>query len=63
MKVFFEQRPALIYNFVSAGSVSIIVNDDIDKYLHNMKGLRQGDPLSTIIFNIVVDIPKIVAKE
>jgi hypothetical protein len=41
---------------VSGGHVSVKVNDDIDPFFCTHKGLRQGDPLSPILFNIVVDM-------
>ena len=36
--------------------VGIKVNDDIGHYFQTHKGLRQGDPMSPILFNIVVDM-------
>jgi hypothetical protein len=48
------------------GSVGIRVNNDIGHYFQNQKGLRQGDPLSPILFNIVADMLAILiarAKE
>jgi hypothetical protein len=51
---------------VQGGSVGIRVNDDIGHYFQTLKGLRQGDPLSPILFNIVADMLAIViarAKE
>ena len=38
------------------GSVGIKVNDDIGHYFQTHKGLRQGDPMFPILFNIVVDM-------
>jgi hypothetical protein len=35
--------------------VAIKVNDDIGPYFQTKKELRQGDPLSPILFNIVAD--------
>ena len=32
------------------------MNDDIGHYFQTHKGLRQGDPMSPILFNIVVDM-------
>jgi hypothetical protein len=46
--------------------VGICVNDDIGHYFQTMKGLRQGDPLSPIMYNIVADMLAILiawAKE
>lgn len=56
MKGFSAERHALIHSFVSGGSVTIKVNDDVGKYFLTTKGLRQGNPLSPMIFNIVVDM-------
>ena len=42
------------------------MNDQIGSYFQTKKGLRQGDPLSPILFNIVVDMLAIIiarAKE
>ena len=42
------------------------MNDDIGHYFQTRKGLRQGDPLSPILFNIVADMLAILinrAKE
>jgi hypothetical protein len=40
MKGFSDECRALIYSFVSRGSVAIKVNDDIDRYFQTFKGLR-----------------------
>jgi hypothetical protein len=56
----------LVANFVQGGSVGVKVNDDIGHYFQTRKGLRQGDPLSPILFNIVADMLAILiarAKE
>jgi hypothetical protein len=53
MKGFSEEWCALIHNFVSGNSVAVKVNDDIDRYFQTKEGLRQGDPVSPILFNIV----------
>jgi hypothetical protein len=41
---------------VSKGIVCVQVNDDIGHFFQTKKGLRQGDPLSLILFNIVADM-------
>jgi hypothetical protein len=63
MKVFSDERHALINNFVFRGSVVIIVNEDAGKYFLTKKGLGQGDPLSQILFNIVADMQLILIEQ
>jgi hypothetical protein len=41
---------------VTGGSVGIKVNDDIGPCFQTKRGLRQGDPMSLILFNIVADM-------
>jgi hypothetical protein len=50
MKAFSDEWHALINYFVSGGSVAIKVNDNIGRYFQTLKGLRQGDPLSPMLF-------------
>jgi hypothetical protein len=38
------------------GHVAIKINDQVGQNFQNKKGLRQGDPLSPLLFNIVVDM-------
>ena len=55
-----------IHQFISRGSVGVKVNDDIGHFFQTRKGLRQGDPLSPTLFNIVADMLAILinrAKE
>ena len=55
-----------INTFIQGGHVGIKVNDEIGENFQTLKGLRQGDPLSPILFNIVVDMLAILinrAKE
>jgi hypothetical protein len=41
---------------VTGGSVGIKVNDEIGPYFQTKRGLKQGDPMSPILFNIVADM-------
>ena len=41
---------------MSRGSVAVKVNDNIGHFFQTRKGVRQGDPLSPILFNIVVNL-------
>lgn len=45
-----------IMHVVSGGKVCVKVNGDIGPYFRTFKGLSQGDPLSPLLFNLVVDI-------
>jgi hypothetical protein len=66
MKGFADDWCRLVADFVQGGSVGVRVNDDIGHYFQTKKGLRQGDPLSLMLFNIVADMLAIIiarAKE
>jgi hypothetical protein len=41
---------------VTMGSVCVQVNDELGHFFQTGKGLRLGDPLSPILFNLVVDV-------
>jgi retron-type reverse transcriptase len=45
-----------IASFIKGGHVGIKVNDQVGKNFQTRKGVRQGDPLSPILFNIVIDM-------
>ena len=55
-----------ISKVISRGSVAVKVNDNLGHYFQTRKGVWQGDLLSPILFNIVVDMLAILisrAKE
>lgn len=41
---------------VGGGRVTIKVNDKIGHYFPTYGGVRQGDPLSPLLFDIIVDV-------
>ena len=56
MKGFSEKWCRWVDHFIQGGNVNLKVNDQLGRYFQTRKGLRQGDPLSPILFNIVVDM-------
>jgi hypothetical protein len=62
MKSFSAEWRMLINSFVSGGSVAIKFNDDVGRYFQTLKGLRQGVPLSSMLFNIVADMLAIMIE-
>ena len=66
MKGFSQKWCQWVQRFTEGGNVNIKVNDQLGSYFQTKKGLRQGDPMSPILFNIVVDMLAILiarAKE
>ena len=62
MKGFSPKWISWVQAFISGGSVAININDEVGPYFQTKKGLRQGDPLSPILFNIVADMLAILIK-
>lgn len=56
MKGFSEKWCDWISAFTQKGHVNIKINDQLSNNFQTKKGLRQGDPLSPVLFNIVVDM-------
>ena len=56
MKGFSSKWIEWIKSFISGGSVAVNINDEVGPYFQTKKGVRQGDPLSPILFNIVSDM-------
>jgi hypothetical protein len=51
-----------IDTIIKGGHVGIKINDQVGPNFQTMKGLRQGDSLSPLLFNIVVDMLTILIK-
>ena len=53
MKGFAPKWAAWIEQTTSKGSVGIKFNDNVGHFFQTKNGVRQGDPLSPILFNIL----------
>jgi retron-type reverse transcriptase len=56
MKDFSPTWRRWVASFMEGGHVGIKVNDQVGNNFQTSRGVRQGDPLSPILFNIVVDM-------
>jgi hypothetical protein len=45
-----------VMRLMKGGSIAIRLNDRNNQYFQPGKGLRQGDPLSHLLFNLVADV-------
>jgi hypothetical protein len=56
MKGFSDKWCQWVESIIQGGHVGIKINDLVGQNFQTKKGLRQGDPLSPLLFNIVVDM-------
>jgi retron-type reverse transcriptase len=56
IKGFSTQWCRWIDSIIQGGHVRIKINDQVGQNFQTKKDLRQGDPLSPLLFNIVVDM-------
>jgi len=54
-KNFSEKWIDLVISAVQGGKVAVNLNGEVGSYSRSYKGLRQGDPLSSLLFNLVDD--------
>jgi hypothetical protein len=55
MKGFTLEWSRTVQQFIQGGSVGVKVNDDIGHYFQTKKRVATRDPLSPMIFNIIVE--------
>jgi hypothetical protein len=53
-----------IMQLVSGGQTAISINEEVGPYFHNKRGVRQGDPISPLLFEFVGDaLDAILSKD
>jgi hypothetical protein len=62
MKGFSPKWCQWVASFMEGGHVGVKVNDQVGKNFQTKKGVRQGDPLSPTLFNIMVEMLAILIK-
>ena len=52
----------LIFSIITSGKVNVKLNDQLGVFFNTYRGVRQGDPLSPILFNLTVDSLNVMIK-
>ena len=61
-KGFSDQMNDLIFSIITSGKVNIKMNEQLGEYFNTYRGVRQGDPMSPILFNLAVDSMGVMVK-
>lgn len=44
-----------MHQLVRGGQTAVNINEEIGPFFRNKRGMRQGDPISPLLFNMIVD--------
>jgi hypothetical protein len=62
MKGFPVQLVEWVKKVVKDGSIAVMVNDQLGPYFKTLRGVRQGDPLPPIVFDLAVDVLAVLIR-
>jgi hypothetical protein len=52
-----------IMQLVTGGQTTIVLNGEVGPYFRNKREVRQGDPISPLLFDLVVDALALILKK